>query len=43
MGVFRDRLPFGEIPIKLYLRKRESSPGEQEPNDAGQDEEAHST
>jgi GTP-binding protein len=43
LGVFRDRLPFGEIPIKLYLRKRESSPGEQEPNDAGHDEEAHST
>lgn len=43
LGVFRDRLPFGEIPIKLYLRKRESVPGEQESNDAGQDEEAHST
>ncbi len=24
LGVFRDRLPFGEVPIKLYLRKRES-------------------
>ena len=23
LGVFRDKLPFGEIPIKLYLRKRE--------------------
>ena len=25
LGVFRDRLEFGEVPIKLYLRKRESS------------------
>ena len=25
LGVFRDRLAFGEVPIKLYLRKRESS------------------
>ena len=25
LGVFRDRLSFGEVPIKLYLRKRESS------------------
>jgi GTP-binding protein len=25
LGVFRDRLPFGEVPIKLYLRKREQS------------------
>jgi len=24
LGVFRDRLDFGEVPIKLYLRKRES-------------------
>jgi GTPase len=23
MGVFRERLPFGEVPIKLYFRKRE--------------------
>jgi GTP-binding protein len=23
LGVFRDNLPFGEVPIKLYLRKRE--------------------
>ena len=23
LGVFRDQLPFGEVPIKLYLRKRE--------------------
>lgn len=26
LGVFRDRLPFGEVPIKLYLRQRESAP-----------------
>lgn len=25
LGVFRDKLPFGEIPIKLYLRKRVSA------------------
>ena len=24
LGVFRDQLPFSEVPIKLYLRKRES-------------------
>ncbi len=24
LGVFREHLPFGEVPIKLYLRKRES-------------------
>jgi GTPase len=24
LGVFRDQLTFGEVPIKLYLRKRES-------------------
>lgn len=24
LGVFRDRLPFGEVPIKLYLRKRKA-------------------
>ena len=23
LGVFRDRLPFAEVPIKLYLRRRE--------------------
>ncbi len=27
LGVFRDQLPFGEVPIKLYLRKRESQEG----------------
>ncbi|HET6881807.1 MAG TPA: ribosome biogenesis GTPase Der [Pirellulales bacterium] len=25
VGVFRDNLPFGEVPIKLYLRKREAA------------------
>jgi len=25
LGVFRDQLDFGEVPIKLYLRKRESN------------------
>ncbi len=25
LGVFRERLPFGEVPIKLYLRQRERS------------------
>lgn len=25
LGVFRDRLDFGEVPIKLYLRRRESN------------------
>jgi GTP-binding protein len=25
LGVFRDRLAFAEVPIKLYLRKREGS------------------
>ena len=25
LGVFRDQLPFGEVPIKLYLRKRETA------------------
>ncbi|MEX2121786.1 MAG: ribosome biogenesis GTPase Der [Pirellulales bacterium] len=32
LGVFRDHLPFPEVPIKLYLRKRESGqPGGREP------------
>ncbi len=25
LGVLRDRLPFSEVPIKLYLRKREDA------------------
>jgi len=32
MGVFRERLPFSEVPIKLYLRRREERdkpPGDQ--------------
>ena len=28
LGVFRDQLSFGEVPIKLYLRKRQSSDDE---------------
>lgn len=27
LGVFRDHLPFGEVPIKLYLRRREAGEG----------------
>ena len=27
LSVFRDQLPFGEVPIKLYLRKRDSHGG----------------
>jgi GTP-binding protein len=30
LGVFRDQLSFGEVPIKLYLRKRESSSEDEE-------------
>jgi GTP-binding protein len=30
LTALRDRLPFGEVPIKLYLRKREESRGEKE-------------
>jgi GTP-binding protein len=29
LGVLRDELPFAEIPIKLYLRQRESTPEEE--------------
>ena len=29
VGAFRDNLPFGEVPIKLYLRKRESAEPEE--------------
>ncbi|HWB08673.1 MAG TPA: ribosome biogenesis GTPase Der [Pirellulales bacterium] len=36
VGAFRDNLPFGEVPIKLYLRKRESA----EPEDAVEGESA---
>jgi GTP-binding protein len=32
LGVFRDRLPYGEVPIKLYLRARKSA----EPGEAGE-------
>ncbi len=27
LGVFRDRIRFSEVPIKLYLRRREDSRG----------------
>jgi GTP-binding protein len=30
LNVFRERLPFREVPIKLYLRKRQSSDGAEE-------------
>jgi GTP-binding protein len=30
LGVFRDQLSFGEVPIKLYLRRRESSDRDEE-------------
>ena len=30
LGVLRDQLDFGEVPIKLYLQKRESSDGRDE-------------
>jgi len=30
LGVFRDHLPFGEVPIKLYLRKREDAAAQEE-------------
>jgi len=30
LGVFRDQLPFGEVPIKLYLRRRESTVPEED-------------
>ncbi len=30
LGVFRDELPFGEVPIKLYLRKREDATSPQD-------------
>jgi GTP-binding protein len=38
LGVFRDHLPFGEVPIKLYLRKRAPAGDEEEmarPAEAG--------
>lgn len=33
LGVFRDRLPIGEVPIKLYLRKRVRGEQPEEPTD----------
>jgi GTP-binding protein len=34
LGVMRERLPFGEVPIKLYLRVRKQSEGRAEGDDA---------
>ena len=36
VGTFRDNLPFGEVPIKLYLRKRESAEPEEHVEGEGQ-------
>lgn len=35
LGVFRDRLSFGEVPIKLYLRKRKSADEAFVPDEVG--------
>jgi GTP-binding protein len=35
LTALRDRLPFGEVPIKLYLRKREESRREKDLGDRG--------
>jgi hypothetical protein len=35
LTALRDRLPFGEVPIKLYLRKREESRGEKDLEERG--------
>jgi GTP-binding protein len=35
LTALRDRLPFGEVPIKLYLRKREESRGEKDLQERG--------
>ncbi len=34
LSALRDRLPFAEVPIKLYLRRREESRGRQKPPDS---------
>jgi GTP-binding protein len=36
LGVFRDQLPIGEVPIKLYLKRRSSSDQRDEIGDLGQ-------
>ena len=36
LGVFRDQLSFGEVPIKLYLKKRSSDDQPGEADDAGE-------
>jgi len=41
LGVFRDQLDFGEVPIKIYLRKREGGDHRDEINaesDTGEDD-----
>jgi GTP-binding protein len=38
LGVFRDQLEFGEVPIKLYLRKRAAADQTDEVGDLGGDE-----
>jgi GTP-binding protein len=42
LGVFRDRLEFGEVPIKLYLRKRERTDTRDEINSDRDDVDAES-
>lgn len=39
LGVFRDELSFGEVPIKLYLRKRDSHGGGKRYAEEGESEE----
>jgi GTP-binding protein len=38
LTALRDRLPFAEVPIRLYRRRREQSSGEHETKDASQHE-----
>ncbi|MCR9296729.1 MAG: ribosome biogenesis GTPase Der, partial [bacterium] len=42
INVLRDNLPFGEVPIKLYLQKRESKPEDGKAEDRELPEEAES-
>jgi GTP-binding protein len=44
LGVFRDNLPYGEVPVKLYLRKREQSdPREEKLPEAKEEKESPET
>jgi GTP-binding protein len=36
LGVFRDHLPFGEVPIKLYLRRRDEKRSQPDSQPAGE-------